>query len=71
MMTNFQFQKEPGTCLKVASHQCLLWLTMVTIEELLKGIIIVSGNDACVAIAEAAADTESFVDMNEKAAELE
>ena len=44
----------------------------VTIEELLKGIIIVSGNDACVAIAEAAAGTEeNFVEiMNEKAAEI-
>ena len=30
----------------------------VTIEELLKGIIIVSGNDACVALAEAIAGSE-------------
>ena len=44
----------------------------VTIEELLKGIIIVSGNDACVALAEGIAGTESaFADMmNDKAAEL-
>ena len=44
----------------------------VTIEDLLKGIIIVSGNDACVALAEAIAGTESnFAEMmNEKAAEL-
>ena len=31
---------------------------MVTVEELLKGIIIVSGNDACVALAEGIAGTE-------------
>jgi len=44
----------------------------VTIEELLKGIIIVSGNDACVALAEGIAGTEeNFVDMmNEKAQEI-
>ena len=44
----------------------------VTIEDLLKGIIIVSGNDACVALAESIAGTESnFAEMmNEKAEEL-
>ncbi len=44
----------------------------VTIEDLLKGIIIVSGNDACVAIAEGVAGSEeNFVEMmNEKAAEI-
>ena len=44
----------------------------VTIEDLLKGIIIVSGNDACVALAEGIAGTESaFADMmNDKAAEM-
>ena len=44
----------------------------VTIEDLLKGIIIVSGNDACVALAEAIAGTESnFAEMmNEKAEEI-
>jgi len=44
----------------------------VTIEELLKGIIIVSGNDSCVALAEGIAGTEeNFVEMmNEKAEEL-
>ena len=44
----------------------------VTIEDLLKGIIIVSGNDACVALAEAIAGTESnFAEMmNEKAQEI-
>jgi D-alanyl-D-alanine carboxypeptidase (penicillin-binding protein 5/6) len=44
----------------------------VTIEELLKGIIIVSGNDACVSLAEGIAGTEeNFVEMmNEKAEEI-
>ena len=44
----------------------------VTIEDLLKGIIIVSGNDACVALAEGIAGTESnFAEMmNEKVEEL-
>ena len=44
----------------------------VTIEDLLKGIIIVSGNDACVALAEAIAGTETnFAEiMNEKAQEI-
>lgn len=44
----------------------------VTVEDLLKGIIIVSGNDACVALAEGIAGTEeNFVEiMNEKAAEI-
>ena len=44
----------------------------VTIEDLLKGIIIVSGNDACVALAEGIAGTESnFAEMmNEKAEEI-
>lgn len=44
----------------------------VTIEELLKGIIIQSGNDACVVLAEALAGSEDiYVDwMNAKAKEL-
>lgn len=44
----------------------------VTIEQLLYGIAVVSGNDACVALAEAlAGSTEVFVQwMNQKAAEL-
>ena len=44
----------------------------VTVEELLKGIIIASGNDACVALAEGIAGTEDefAVLMNEKAAEI-
>ena len=44
----------------------------ISIENLLKGIIIASGNDACVAIAEGVAGTEeNFVSlMNEKAQEI-
>tara|TARA_Y100000590_G_scaffold466518_1_gene642205 strand:- start:11288 stop:12445 length:1158 start_codon:yes stop_codon:yes gene_type:complete len=44
----------------------------VTVEELLKGIIIVSGNDACVALAEGLSGSEeNFVMlMNEKAREI-
>ena len=45
----------------------------VSVEDLLKGIIIVSGNDACVALAEGLSGSEEdfVVLMNEKAAELE
>ena len=44
----------------------------VSVESLLKGIIIASGNDACVALAEGIAGTEeNFAEMmNEKASEL-
>ena len=44
----------------------------VSVEDLLKGIIIVSGNDACVALAEGLSGTEKdFVElMNEKATEI-
>ena len=44
----------------------------VTIEDLLRGIIVVSGNDACVALAEGIAGTESnFAEMmTEKAEEI-
>jgi len=44
----------------------------VTVEDLLKGIIIVSGNDACVALAEGLAGTEEdfVVLMNEKVDEI-
>ncbi len=44
----------------------------VTVEDLLRGIIVASGNDACVAIAEGVAGTEeNFADMmNEKAEEI-
>ncbi len=44
----------------------------VSVEDLLRGIIVASGNDACVALAEGIAGTEAnFADMmNEKAEEL-
>ena len=44
----------------------------VSVEDLLKGIIIASGNDACVALAEGIAGSEeNFTDMmNEKASEI-
>jgi len=44
----------------------------VTVDELLKGIIIVSGNDACVALAEGLSGSEEdfVVLMNEKAEEI-
>ena len=44
----------------------------VSVENLLKGIIIASGNDACVALAEGIAGSEAnFADMmNEKAGEI-
>ena len=44
----------------------------VSVEDLLKGIIIVSGNDACVALAEgiSGSEEEFVVLMNEKAEEL-
>ncbi len=44
----------------------------VSIEDLLRGIIVVSGNDACIALAEGIAGTETaFADMmNEKAEEI-
>tara|TARA_Y100000590_G_scaffold216189_1_gene244962 strand:- start:10207 stop:11379 length:1173 start_codon:yes stop_codon:yes gene_type:complete len=44
----------------------------VSVEDLLKGIIIVSGNDACVALAEGLSGTEEdfVILMNEKAEEI-
>ena len=44
----------------------------VTVEDLLRGIIIASGNDACIALAEGIAGSEeNFADMmNEKAGEI-
>ena len=44
----------------------------ISVEDLLKGIIIVSGNDACVALAEGLAGTEEnfVIMMNEKAEEI-
>ncbi len=45
---------------------------LVTVEELLKGIIVASGNDACIALAEGIAGSEeNFAEMmNEKAGEI-
>ena len=47
-------------------------LTKVTVEELLRGIIVQSGNDACIVIAEALnGSEEAFAEkMNEKSIEL-
>ena len=47
-------------------------LTKVTVEDLLKGIIVQSGNDACIVIAEALnGSEEAFANkMNEKGREL-
>ena len=44
----------------------------ISVENLLKGIIIASGNDSCVALAEGIAGSEeNFAEMmNEKAAEI-
>ena len=44
----------------------------ISVENLLKGIIIISGNDACVALAEGISGTEDefVVLMNEKAEEI-
>jgi len=44
----------------------------ITVEDLLKGIIIVSGNDACVALAEGLSGTEEdfVILMNDKASEI-
>jgi len=44
----------------------------ITVEDLLKGIIIVSGNDACVALAEGVAGSEEdfVILMNEKSEEI-
>ena len=54
------------------SSQFIVINDSVTIEELLRGIIVVSGNDSCVALAEAIAGSEeNFAEiMNEKAKEI-
>ncbi len=46
--------------------------TNVTVEDLLRGIIVQSGNDACIVVAEGLAGTEEAfaVEMNKKAREL-
>ena len=58
-MKNLLFLKKLGDYLQLDIHQCLLWLDdEVSVENLLKGIIIASGNDACIALAEGIAGTE-------------
>ena len=54
------------------SSMFILLNDKVSVEDLLKGIVIVSGNDACVALAEGLSGTEEdfVILMNEKAAEL-
>ena len=54
------------------SSMFILYNDQVSVEDLLKGIIIVSGNDACVALAEGLSGSEKdFVDlMNEKSIEI-
>ncbi len=54
------------------SSQFIMVNDEVSVEDLLKGIIIVSGNDSCIALAEGIAGTEeNFVYMmNEKAVEI-
>ena len=54
------------------SSMFILLNDKISVENLLKGIIIVSGNDACVALAEGLAGTEEnfVIMMNEKAEEI-
>jgi D-alanyl-D-alanine carboxypeptidase (penicillin-binding protein 5/6) len=54
------------------SSMFIMLSDQVTVENLLKGIIIVSGNDACVALAEGLSGTEKdfVILMNEKAEEI-
>ena len=54
------------------SSMFIMITDQVSVEDLLKGIIIASGNDACVALAEGIAGSEeNFADMmNEKAGEI-
>tara|TARA_Y100001970_G_scaffold216640_1_gene265205 strand:- start:6392 stop:7540 length:1149 start_codon:yes stop_codon:yes gene_type:complete len=54
------------------SSQFIMLNDKVSIEDLLRGIIVVSGNDSCVALAEGIAGTEeNFADMmNDKAQEI-
>ena len=54
------------------SSMFIMLSDQVSVEDLLKGIIIVSGNDACVALAEGLSGTEEdfVILMNEKAMEI-
>lgn len=52
------------------SHMFLEINSQVSVENLLKGVVIVSANDACIALAEAVAGSEAaFVDLMNKRAE--
>ena len=62
--------KKPG---KQAGQKCMSgWVRKVPLEEIIKGIAIVSGNDACVAVAEhISGSADMFVKlMNETAQKL-
>ena len=62
-----------GVFLRLVIHQCSLWLVMkLVLKNLLKGIIIASGNDACIALAEGIAGTEEefAILMTAKAKEI-
>jgi D-alanyl-D-alanine carboxypeptidase (penicillin-binding protein 5/6) len=68
-------QRVTATARAEATDESQLWLEageMLTVEELLCGLLVGSANDAAVALAEAAAESvEAFVSlMNEKAGEL-
>ena len=54
------------------SSMFIMLSDQISVEDLLKGIIIVSGNDACVALAEGLSGTEEdfVILMNEKAMEI-
>ena len=71
-MTNLQFLKMRGGYLSRLFIDVHTINDQVSVEDLLKGIIIASGNDACVALAEGIAGSEeNFADMmNEKASEI-
>ena len=70
---NFLYLTKLGECQKVV---ILRWAILpndkISVFKFIKGIIIVSGNDACIVLAEGIAGTEAaFTDlMNEKAIEI-
>ncbi len=66
------WNKDTGTIGRGGSTMFLRARDVVTVEDLLKGIIVLSGNDACVVLAEHMAGShETFVDwLNAKAVDL-
>jgi serine-type D-Ala-D-Ala carboxypeptidase (penicillin-binding protein 5/6) len=62
-----------GGCVSDGSTMCLKLDERVKIQDLIQGIIVQSGNDACIVIAEGLAGSEeAFADqMNKKAKEIE